>query len=145
VREKEGLAYSIYSFLESHSDTGAFVISAGTTADKFARIMDIIMRELRRLKIEPLSRELLASAREQLKGNILISLESSDNIMSKLAKNEIYLGGYQSIEQVIAGFSAVNSDTVLDLCNEIFDENCFTLQLLGNTAEINFAAADISI
>jgi predicted Zn-dependent peptidase len=145
VREKQGLAYSIYSFLESHSDTGAFIISAGTTADKFSRIMDIVLGELSRLKREPLSVEVLSSAREQLKGNILLSLESSDNIMSKLAKNEIYLGGYQSIEQVIAGFSAVNGDTVLDLCNEIFDEDCFTLQLLGNTSEIGFETADIII
>jgi len=145
VREKEGLAYSIYSFMESHSDTGAFVISAGTTVDKFSRIMEIVLRELRKLKREPLSMEILASAREQLRGNILLSLESSDNIMSKLAKNEIYLGGYQSIEQVIAGFSAVNGDTILDLCNEIFDANCFTLQLLGNTAEIGFEAVDIII
>lgn len=145
VREKEGLAYSIYSFLESHSDTGAFVISSGTTADKFSKVMEIVLRELKRLKSEPLSEELLSAAREQLKGNILLSLESSDNIMSKLAKNEIYLGGYQSIEQVIAGFSAVNGDTVLDLCNEIFDENCFTLQMLGNTSEINFESADITI
>lgn len=145
VREKEGLAYSIYSFLELHSDTGAFVISAGTTADKFNKVMEIVLRELRRLKREPLADNTLAAAREQLKGNILLSLESSDNIMSKLAKNEIYLGGYQSIEQVIAGFSAVTAETVLDLCNEIFDENCFTLQLLGNTAEISYQTADIII
>lgn len=145
VREKEGLAYSIYSFLESHSDTGAFVISAGTTADKFNRVMEIVLRELRKLKTELLSETVLASAREQLKGNILLSLESSDNIMSKLAKNELYLGGYQSIEQVIAGFSAVTGETVLDLCNEIFDEKCFTLQLLGNTAEISYQTADMII
>jgi len=145
VREKEGLAYSIYSFLESHSDTGAFVVSAGTTADKFSNVMDIVLRELKRLKSEPLSEELLAAAREQLKGNILLSLESSDNIMSKLAKNEIYLGGYQSIEQVMAGFSAVTAETVLDLCNDIFDENCFTLQLLGSMSDIGFETADISI
>jgi predicted Zn-dependent peptidase len=145
VREKAGLAYSIYSFIESHSDTGAFVVSAGTTADKFAQIMDIVLRELKRLKSEPLSDELLSAAREQLKGNILLSLESSDNIMSKLAKNEIYLGGYQSIEQVIAGFSAVTAETVLDLCNDIFNEDCFTLQLLGSMSDIGFEAADISI
>jgi predicted Zn-dependent peptidase len=145
IREKEGLAYSIYSFLESHSDTGAFVISAGTTTDKFSRVMEIVLRELHRLKSEPLPSDILASAREQLKGNILLSLESSDNIMSKLAKNEIYLGGYQSIEQVIAGFSAVTAETLLDLANEILDENCFTLQLLGNTSEISFELADITI
>jgi predicted Zn-dependent peptidase len=145
VREKEGLAYSIYSFLESHSDTGTFVVSGGTTADKFPKVMDIVLRELRKLKSEPLSTDILASAREQLKGNILLSLESSDNIMSKLAKNEIYLGGYQSIEQVIAGLSAVNGETVLYLCNEILTDNYFTLQLLGNMTDITLDSADISI
>jgi predicted Zn-dependent peptidase len=145
VREKAGLAYSIYSFLTSHSDTGALVITAGTTADKFPEVMNIVIGELRRLKEEPISEEILSSAREQLKGNILLSLESSDNIMSKLAKNEIYLGGYQSIEQVIAGFSAVTGETLLDLCNELFDENNFTLQLLGGMSEITFDLSDLSI
>jgi predicted Zn-dependent peptidase len=145
VREKAGLAYSIYSFLTSHSDTGALVITAGTTADKFPEVMSIVIRELRRLKEEPIPEEILSSAREQLKGNILLSLESSDNIMSKLAKNEIYLGGYQSIEQVIAGFSAVTGETLLDLCNELFDENNLTLQLLGSMSEITFDLSDLSI
>jgi predicted Zn-dependent peptidase len=145
VREKEGLAYSIYSYLESHSDTGAFVISGGTTAEKLAKVMEIVVRELRRLKTEPLTEEVLATAREQLKGNILLSLESSDNIMSKLAKNEIYLGGYQSIEQVIAGFSAVTGETVQDLCIELFDENRMTLQLLGNLAGTDYDVTDISL
>ena len=145
VREKAGLAYSIYSFLTSHSDTGALVITGGTTADKFPEVMNIVIRELRRLKEEPLQEELLSNAREQLKGNILLSLESSDNIMSKLAKNEIYLGGYQSVEQVIAGLSAVTAETLLDLCNELFDDNNITLQLLGSMSEISFDLSDISI
>jgi len=145
VREKEGLAYSIYSYLESHSDTGAFVVSGGTTAGKFAKVMEIVLRELQRLKSEPLTEELLASAREQLKGNILLSLESSDNVMSKLAKNEIYLGGYQSVEQVLAGFSAVTGETVQDLCIELFDESQMTLQLLGNLADTDFTVDDISL
>lgn len=140
IREKEGLAYSIYSFLESHSDTGAFVISGGTTAEKFEKVMEIIVREIRRLKTEPLAADLLAAAREQLKGNLLLSLESSDNVMTKLAKNEIYLGGYQSVDQVIAGFSAVTGETVLDLCTELFDDELSTLQLLGNLPK-NAAAA----
>ena len=145
VREKAGLAYSIYSFLTSHSDTGALVITGGTTADKFPEVMKIVIRELRRLKEEPLPEEILSASREQLKGNILLSLESSDNIMSKLAKNEIYLGGYQSVEQVIAGLSAVTAETLLDLCNELFDENHITLQLLGSMSEISFDLSDISI
>jgi predicted Zn-dependent peptidase len=145
VREKAGLAYSIYSFLSSHSDTGAFVITGGTTEDKFPEVMKIITKELRLLKKEPLPDEILSNAREQLKGNILLSLESSDNIMSKLAKNEIYLGGYQSIEQVIAGLAAVTSETVLDLCNELFDDSHITLQLLGSMSETSFDLSDFSI
>jgi len=145
VREKEGLAYSIYSYLESHSDNGAFVVSGGTTSEKFAKVMEIVLRELQRLKNEPLSEEMLASAREQLKGNILLSLESSDNVMSKLAKNEIYLGGYQSVDQVLAGFSAVTGETVQDLCIELFDESQMTLQLLGNLADTDFKVEDISL
>jgi predicted Zn-dependent peptidase len=145
VREKEGLAYSIYSYLASHSDSGALVISSGTTAEKFPEVMDIVLRELKRLKNEPPTEEELSSAREQLKGNILLSLESSDSVMSKLAKNEIYLGGYQPVEQVIAGFSAVTRETVLDLCNELFDESHFTLQLLGNMSAVGFDADDLSL
>lgn len=145
VREKVGLAYSIYSYLASHSDTGALVISSGTTAERFPEVMDIVMRELKLLKKEPPTEEELSSAREQLKGNILLSLESSDNIMSKLAKNEIYLGGYQPVEQIIAGFSAVTRESVLDLCNELFDDSQFTLQLLGNMSDISFDSEDISL
>jgi predicted Zn-dependent peptidase len=145
VREKEGLAYSIYSYLESHSDTGAFVVSGGTTAEKFAKVLEIVLREMKRLKNEPLTEEVLESARAQLKGNILLSLESSDNVMSKLAKNEIYLGGYQSVDQVIAGFSVVTGETVMDLCNELFDEDLMTLQLLGSLADTAFAGAAISL
>jgi predicted Zn-dependent peptidase len=145
VREKDGLAYSIYSYLESHSDTGAFVVAGGTTADKFDKVMDIVAREIKKLKSEPLSEEQLASARQQLKGNILLSLESGDNIMSKLAKNEIYLGGYQSIDQVMAGFSAVTGESVLDLCNELFDQNKITTQLLGKLPDSMHFMENISL
>lgn len=145
VREKEGLAYSIYSYLASHSDTGALVVSSGTTCEKFPEVMDIVLRELKRLKQEPPTEEELSSAREQLKGNILLSLESSDSVMSKLAKNEIYLGGYQPVEQVIAGFSAVTRESILDLSNELFDENYFTMQLLGNMSTVSFEADDITL
>lgn len=143
VREKEGLAYSIYSYLASHSDSGAMVITSGTTSEKFPVVMDIVLRELKKLKAEPPTEEELAAAREQLKGNILLSLESSDSVMSKLAKNEIYLGGYQPVEQVIAGFSAVTRESLLDLCNEMFDENHVTLQLLGNMSTVSFDTDDI--
>jgi predicted Zn-dependent peptidase len=145
VREKEGLAYSIYSYLASHSDTGALVISSGTTAERFPAVMEIVSRELQRLKQEKVAEEDLVAAREQLKGNILLSLESNDNIMSKLAKNEIYLGGYQPVEQVIAGFARVTGESLLELSRELFDERNFTLQLLGKMSHIDVDSASLSL
>jgi predicted Zn-dependent peptidase len=145
VREKAGLAYSIYSYLTSHSDTGALVIYSGTTPEKFPEVISIIFRELKKLKTDPPSEEELASARTQLKGNILLSLENSDNIMSKLAKNEIYLGGYQPIEQIVAGLCAVTRETLFDLCAELLDDRYVTMQMLGNLEGIRFDVADISL
>ena len=145
VREKAGLAYSIYSYLTSHSDTGALVISSGTTPEKFPEVVSIIFRELSKLKTEPPSEEELASARTQLKGNILLSLESSDNMMSKLAKNEIYFGRYLPIEQIVAGLSAVTRETMLDLCVDLLDDRFFTMQLLGTMNDVLFDVADISL
>lgn len=145
IREKEGLAYSIYSYLASHSDAGTLVVSSGTTSEKFVDVITIILRELRRLKSEPLSLEELTAAREQLKGNIMLSLESSDNIMSKLAKNEIYFGSYQPLEQIMAGFQQVTAESILELCQELFDDRYFTLQMMGNLADISFNAADLRL
>jgi predicted Zn-dependent peptidase len=100
VREKLGLAYSIYSYMTSHSDSGSIAVYAGTSRDRFREVIDIILREMQKLKAEPLDREELENAKEQLKGNILLSLESSDNRMTKLAKNEIYFGRYQTLMEI---------------------------------------------
>jgi predicted Zn-dependent peptidase len=131
VREKEALAYSIYSYLASHSDAGTLVVSLGTTAERFEAVVAIILREMRKLKTELLSADELMAAREQLKGHIHLSLESSDNLMSKLAKNEIYFGSYQPIEQIMAGFDQVTAASLQALCHELFDERYFTLQIMG--------------
>lgn len=145
VREKAGLAYSVYSWLLSHSDTGGLLITSGTTADKFEQAISIILKELKKLKTEPPTEEEIAAARTQLKGNILLSLESSDNVMSKLAKNEIYLGGYQPVEETVAAIEAVTRDRLLFLANELFDDRYFTIQLLGDLSGVSFGAEDLVV
>ena len=131
IREKHGLAYSVYSYMVSHSDTGSLVIYAGASPEQVQQVLDISLLELKRLKNEPLSSSELHAAKEQLKGNILLSLESSDNRMSKLAKNEIYFGAYQPLSDIIKGFDRVTSTSVLDLCCQLIDDNFFTLVMMG--------------
>lgn len=145
VREKQGLAYSIYSYMASHSDSGSLVVYAGTSQEKMDEVVEIILREMRRLKADPLTGEELSSAKEQLKGNILLSLESSDNRMSKLAKNEIYFGRYQPLEDIMSGFARVTSQTVQELSNDIFSDDSLNLVLLGKPGLTPPSAASLII
>lgn len=131
VREKQGLAYSIYSYTSSHSDTGSLIVYAGTSPERLQEVTDIILREMRRLKRELLPVDVLDAAKEQIKGNLLLSLESSDNRMTKLAKNEIYFGSYQSLRDIITGLDKVTPESLLALSEQVLDDNYLTLVLLG--------------
>jgi len=143
VREKQGLAYSIYSYLASHSDSGSLAVYAGTSQEKVPEVVEIILKEMRRLKHEPLTASELASAKDQLKGNILLSLESSDNRMSKLAKNEVYFGTYQPLEEIMKGFDRVTCESVLEMSRYLFVDDSLTLVLLGKTNAGNLTATDL--
>lgn len=145
VREKQGLAYSIYSYMASHSDSGSLVVYAGTSHDRMDEVLEIILREMRRLKTDPLTAEELTSAKEQLKGNILLSLESSDNRMSKLAKNEVYFGRYQSLQDIMNGFDRVTSESVQQLSVELFSDSSLNLVLLGKPGLTPPSASSLAI
>jgi predicted Zn-dependent peptidase len=133
VREKRGLAYSIYSYVISHADCGALVVYAGTEREQCREVIDIALQEMAALKREPVLQDELDSAREQLKGNFLMSLESSDNLMTRLAKNEIYLRRNQTVEEVLACFDAVTTADVQKLASELLDGACLNLEVMGKT------------
>jgi predicted Zn-dependent peptidase len=131
IRENRGLAYSVYSYLPTYIDTGLVVVYAGTNEGSFQETIDLILEEFTRLKNEPLKHGELETAQEQLKGNLLLSLESSDNLMTRLAKNEIYFKAYLPVGMILKGIDGVNEETVHDLANDIFDERFFCLTVLG--------------
>lgn len=134
IRERLGLVYSVYSYVVSHADAGSLVVYAGTSPDKLNDVLDITCAELKRLKVDEVSDTELASAREQLKGNILLSLESSDNRMTKLAKNEIYFGRYLSLAELTGGFDGVTAEGIRNQANDLFSIDCVTLALTGKIA-----------
>jgi predicted Zn-dependent peptidase len=131
IRENRGLAYSVYSYLPTYIDTGLVVVYAGTDEGSFQETIELILKEFNRLKKEPLKREELETAKEQLKGNLLLSLESSDNLMTRLAKNEIYFKAYLPVRMVLKGIDGVTQETIQHLANNIFDERFFCLTVLG--------------
>jgi len=143
VREKKGLAYSVYSYVISHADSGSLVVYAGTEQEHCREVVDISLREIGRLKREAVSADELNSSREQLKGRILMSLESTDSLMTRLAKNEIYLRRYQPVEEVLAGFDAVTADDILVLAGELFDGGRLILEVMGKTAGLGMTVESL--
>lgn len=138
IREKKGLAYSVYSYIISHADTGSLVVYAGTEKKHCREVIDIARREMTRLVAEEVPQDELDAAREQLKGKTLMSLESSDNLMTRLAKNEIYLGKQQTIEDVIARFDAVSSLDLQRLSQELFRSDYLHLEVMGRVSDLGF-------
>jgi predicted Zn-dependent peptidase len=131
VREKKGLAYSVYSYIISHADSGALVVYSGTEQKHCCEVIDIALAEMKLLKQAPVTQTELDSAREQLKGKLLMSLESSDSLMSRLATNVIYLGHHQPVENILAGFDAVSIQDVMDCAGKLFDGECLNLEVMG--------------
>jgi len=133
IRENRGLAYSVYSYLPSYIDTGLVVVYAGTNESSFREVIELVLNEFNRLKKDPFRNGELETSKEQLKGNLLLSLESSDNLMTRLAKNEIYFGSHLPVEKTLKGIDAVEEDAVRYLAKELFDERFFCLTILGPT------------
>jgi predicted Zn-dependent peptidase len=132
VRERRGRAYSVYSFLSSYRDIGYLGIYAGTSAEWVEEVVTVIGAELRKLAAEGLRPEELARVKNQLKGNMLLGLESSDSWMNRIAKNEIYFGHDISPKEVAARIDAVNNDDVVALAQRLLRPEDMAMALLGD-------------
>jgi predicted Zn-dependent peptidase len=131
IRENRGLAYSVYSYLPAYIDAGLVVVYAGTSEGSFQQVIELVFKEFSHLKTEPFKNGEIETAKEQLKGNLLLSLESSDNLMTRLAKNEIYFGFYSPVEKIIEGIDEVKEEVVRSLACDFFNEQSFCLTILG--------------
>ncbi len=131
VREKRGLAYSIYSSAQCFTDSGLVTVYAGARPDVAPRVMGLVLAELRRLQAKPVGRAELARAKSQLKGNLMLGLESTGSRMSKLAKDEIYYGRHVPLREIMADIDAVSVDQLSRLSRELFDDRYLTVTALG--------------
>jgi predicted Zn-dependent peptidase len=131
IREERGMAYSIYSDLSPYSDTGSLCVYAGTSADKALEMIDLVMAEFKSLKDTLLSEEELTRAKEQVKGNILLGLESSNARMSNLARQEMYFRHFFSVEEVLDRLDAVTAAEVQFMAQKLFVSERIAVTLLG--------------
>ena len=131
IREERGMAYSIYSDLNPYRDTGTLCIYAGTSVAKALDAIDLILVEFRKLKETQLSAEELTRAKDQLKGNILMGLESSNSRMANLARQEMYFRQFFTVDEIIARIDAVNAEQVQAMAQRLFDPEKIAVTLLG--------------
>ncbi len=131
VREKRGLAYSVYSFMASHVDTGMFGIYAGVHPDAVTETIGLLVQAMQDLKRTPISEAELKDAKEFTKGNLCLATESVDNQMVRLAQNEIHFKDYVPIQSVIDRIEAVAVEEIQDLANDLFKPEQASLTLLG--------------
>ena len=135
IREQHGLAYSVFSSWHSYQDTGLVSIYAGTRSDSFPDTIKLILEELRILKKQEVPIEELQRTKNQLKGILMLGLESTANRMSKLARQEIYFGRNFSLNEILSQIEEVTTEDILQLANLLFDTEKLSLTVLGDIKE----------
>ena len=131
VREKRGLAYSVYSFISSHGDTGMFGVYVGVAPKRATETTRLVLDELHKLKREGVKTSELKGAIEYTKGGLLLASESIDNQMVRSAQNEIHFGCEIPLKKIIANVEKVTQDDILELANDLFNPHRMALTLLG--------------
>lgn len=140
IREKRGLAYSIYSFLSGYSDGGTITIYAGTRAREVERVLGLIRREIRKMAAHGMERSELKRTKDQMKGNLMLSLESSHSRMNKLAKDELVAGAHTSLEEMLSEIDAVTEQQVSQVAQELFILRTMAITGLGPLSSRQAAA-----
>ena len=144
IREKRGLAYTVFSGLSSFRDAGCFSIYAGTSIENARQVLALILHELRQLKGEAISGEELQHAKDYLKGSLLLSLETTGSRMSNVARQEMYFGRYISLDEISRSVDEVTSAQVLEVAREFFQTDCLAVTFLGPINDLRFTRADLA-
>jgi predicted Zn-dependent peptidase len=131
IREKQGLAYAVFSELTPYSDAGMLTVYAGTGKETVGQVVDLVVKEFRQLKESPVSDEELLRAKNHLKGSLMLSLESTSSRMSNLARQELYFGRFYSLDEILASIELVTREEVQSLAQSFFRPEQIAVTVLG--------------
>jgi len=131
VRERQGLVYSIYSGTQAYRDTGVIYISAATEPQKFSKVLKSVLKEIRVFKKDGVSANELRRAKDHLKGNLMLSLESTSSRMNRLSRQELSFGAFFSLDEMLKAIDQVREEEVQSLIHRLLDESRLALLTLG--------------
>src|ERR1041384_391806 len=132
IRERQGLAYAIYSDLNPYRDTGCLSVYAGTSRESAIKVVESVVSEFRKLKSETVPQDELRRSKDQLKGSLMLSLESSTARMSNLARQEMYFERFFSLDETIDQIESVSGEEVCEMANTLFSPDKIAITVLGN-------------
>ena len=131
VRERQGLVYAIHSGVQAYLDTGVLYLYAATDPGNFAKVLKSVLKELRDLKKDGITIDELKRAKDHLKGSLMLSLESTSSRMNRLAKHEMHLNSFLTMDDMIGAIEGVQHEQVQALVSEVLDEDRLALTTLG--------------
>lgn len=145
IRERQGLAYSIFSEVNSYRDAGSLTVYAGTSIDTASHVIESILDEFRRLRSEPLAPEELRRGMDHLKGATLLALEGSGQRMNSLARYHIYFDRYFSPAELIRLLESVTADDVQQVAREFFQPERLAASVVGNLDGFNLTRNQLNL
>ncbi|MDP4083083.1 MAG: pitrilysin family protein [Bacillota bacterium] len=134
VREQRGLAYSVFSYHSSYQDSGVVTIYGGTGAKQLDVLFETIQETLGKLKADGITEKELKNSKEQLKGSLMLSLESTNSRMSRNGKNELLLKRHRSLDEIIEQIDQVSQQGVNNMANFVFTDQ-YSVSLVSPDGE----------
>jgi len=144
IRERQGLAYAVFSELAPYRDTGCLFIYAGTSLGAAQRVVRSVVTEFRDLKENPIPAEELRRAKDHLKGSLMLSLESTGSRMSNLARQEMYFDRFFDLDEIIAKIEAVTAEEVAVIARDLFRPENISLTVLGRLNGLKISRKSLS-
>lgn len=135
IREKLGLVYSVYSFIDFFEDAGIFGIYMGTHKSNVVRVVELVLKEIKRLKRNSVTSTELSDAKYQLKGSLVLALESTSQRMNRLARSELLLREYLDLDQIMKSIDRIKAKDVIGLASEFFSPDRLSAVALGPLAK----------
>jgi predicted Zn-dependent peptidase len=144
VREKRGLAYSVASALNSYRLGGSETVYAACAPKNLGRVIEVTLRELKKLKRDGVKPRELAWAKENLKGNMVLALESTVSRMSSNARQEFYFDRVVTSEELVERVEAVTAAEVGEEAERLFDGRFLSLAVVGTVGKLPISAPDLA-
>jgi predicted Zn-dependent peptidase len=144
IREKQGLAYAVFSELHQYRDSGCLMVYAGTSTEAARKVVTSILNEFRTLKDEPVPADELRRAKDHLKGSLMLGLESTSSRMANLARHQLFFGRFFSLDELVESIEAVTAEEVQRIAGEFFRPEEIAVTLLGRLNGFGISREDLA-